>query len=102
MSSNLAFIKGKPLRHKFSSFTPWNNNSNGSKNSEYSIDWGFTENEYTVTDSFHFAEEVCKQDPNLYMANPDADSLFTNILLDETIGICLLTFQWTRQLTFVC
>ena len=22
-----------------------------------------TQNEYTVTDSFHFAEEICKQDP---------------------------------------
>ena len=24
-----------------------------------------TQNEYTVTNSFHFAEEICKQDPNL-------------------------------------
>ena len=43
-----------------------------------------TQNEYTVTDSFHFAEEICKQDPNLYMASLDVDSLFTNIPLDET------------------
>ena len=88
MSSNLAFIKGKPLWHKFPCFTSRNNDSKGSKNSEYSIDLGFTENEYTVTDSFHFAEEVCKQDPNLYMASLDVDSLFTNILQDETIDIC--------------
>ena len=48
-----------------------------------------TQNEYTVTDSFHFAEEICKQDPNLYMASLDVDSLFTNIPLDETIDISI-------------
>ena len=48
-----------------------------------------TQNEYTVTDSFHFAEEICKQDPNLYMASLHADSLFTNIPLDETIDISI-------------
>ena len=48
-----------------------------------------TQNEYTVTDSFHFAEEICKQDPNLYMASLDVDSLFTNIPLDEAIDICI-------------
>ena len=35
-----------------------------------------TQNEYTITDSFHFAEEICKQDPNLYMASLDVDSSF--------------------------
>ena len=41
------------------------------------------QNEYTVTDSsFHFAE-----DPNLYMASLDVDSLFINIPQDETICI---------------
>ena len=44
-----------------------------------------TENEYAVTGSFYFAEEICKQDPNLYTASLDADSLFTNIPLDKTI-----------------
>ena len=48
-----------------------------------------TENGYTVTDSFHFAEEICKQDPNLYMACLDVDSLFTNTPLEETIDICI-------------
>ena len=48
-----------------------------------------TQNEYTVTDCFHFAEEICKQDPNFYMASLDVDSLFTNIPLDETIDICI-------------
>ena len=46
-----------------------------------------TQNEYAITDSFHFAEEICKQDLNLFMANLDVDSLFNNIPLDETIDI---------------
>ena len=48
-----------------------------------------TQNEYSVTGSFHFAEEICKQDTNLYMASLDVDSLFTNIPLDKTINICI-------------
>ena len=48
-----------------------------------------TKHEHTVTDSFHFAEEICKQDPNLYMASLDVDSLFTNIPLNKTIDICI-------------
>ena len=43
-------------------------------------------NEYTAIDSFHFAEEICKQNSNLYMASQDVGSLFTNIPLDKTIG----------------
>ena len=48
-----------------------------------------TQNEYTFTYSFHFFEEICKQDPNLYMASLDVYSLFTNIPLDKTIDICI-------------
>ena len=33
-------------------------------------------NEYTVINLFHFAEEICQKDSNLYMANLDVDSLF--------------------------
>ena len=36
-----------------------------------------------------FAEEICKQNPNLCMDNLDANFLFTNIPLDETIGTCI-------------
>ena len=36
-----------------------------------------------------FAEEICKQNPNLCMDNLDANSLFTNIPLDETIDTCI-------------
>ena len=42
MSSNLAFIKDKSSLHKFSYFISRNSNSKGSKNSEYSIYFGFT------------------------------------------------------------
>ena len=48
-----------------------------------------TANEYTVIDSFHFAEEICQQGSNLHMVSLDVDSLFTNIPLDETIDICV-------------
>ena len=40
-----------------------------------------TKNEYTVKDSFQFAEEICEQDPALSMGSSDVDSLFTNIPL---------------------
>ena len=48
-----------------------------------------TKNEYTVKDSFQFAEEICEQDATLSMGSLDVDSLFTNIPLDETIDICV-------------
>ncbi|XP_057298506.1 uncharacterized protein LOC130629365 [Hydractinia symbiolongicarpus] len=47
-----------------------------------------TVNEYTVFNSFSFAEEISKQDSSLFMASLDVDSLFTNIPLQETIDIC--------------
>ena len=46
-------------------------------------------NEYTVVDSFHFADEICQQDSNLHMASLDVDSLFTNIPVEKTINICV-------------
>ena len=48
-----------------------------------------TKNEYTVKDSFQFAEEICEQDPTLTMGSLDVDSLVTNISLDETIDTCV-------------
>ena len=50
-----------------------------------------TTNEYTVIDSFHFPEEICEQDPNLYVASLNVDSLFINIPLDGTIVFVLTT-----------
>ena len=45
-------------------------------------------NEFTVKDSFHFAEEIIDQQHDLFMGSLDVDSLFTNIPLEETIEIC--------------
>ena len=47
-----------------------------------------TFNEFTVTDSFAFAEEIVHQDSKLSMVSLDVDSLLTNILLEDTINIC--------------
>ena len=48
-----------------------------------------TTNEFTVKNSFDFAEEVVNYDHNLYMASLDVESLFTNIPLEETIKNCV-------------
>ena len=48
----------------------------------------FITNEFTVKDSFHFAEEIVAQQPDFFMGSVDVESLFTNILLEETIEIC--------------
>ena len=50
-----------------------------------------TSNEYTVKDSFAFAEEIVEQDSEFLMGSLDVDSLFTNIPLEETIDICTYT-----------
>ena len=47
-----------------------------------------TTNEFTLKDSFHFAEEIVDQQHDLFMGSLDVDSLFTNITLEETIKIC--------------
>ena len=49
----------------------------------------YTINDYTLKDSFSFAEEIGKQDASLFMTSFDVDALFTNIPLDETISLCL-------------
>ena len=48
-----------------------------------------TVNNFVTKDSFTFAEDVRKQNPDYYMTSFDVDSLFTNIPLDETIDICI-------------
>ena len=51
----------------------------------------FTTNQYTILNSTEFSHKISSI-PNadqLYMASFDIDSLFTNIPLHETIGICL-------------
>ena len=49
-----------------------------------------THKEYSVKDSFSFADEISKFENvnGLMMASFDIQSLFTNIPLDETINIC--------------
>ena len=49
----------------------------------------FTSNNYTVKDSFDFAEDITQQSSKLFMASLDVDSLFTNVSLDGTIEICV-------------
>ena len=46
-----------------------------------------TPNELTVKDSFTFVDEILTQDSGLDMVNLNVDSLFTNIILNETIDI---------------
>ena len=41
-----------------------------------------TKNEFTVKDSFTFADESLTQDIDLCMASLDADALFTNMQFD--------------------
>ena len=48
-----------------------------------------TLNEYTIKDSFSFAEELLNYDSNLVMASFDVESLFTNIPLQETVDLCV-------------
>ena len=47
-----------------------------------------TTNMYTVKNSFEFAKEIADQDPGLFMANLDVESLFTNIPLEGTTSMC--------------
>ena len=45
--------------------------------------------EFTTEGSFSFAKEITTFDSSLHMANLDAESLFTNIPLNETINNCV-------------
>ena len=47
-----------------------------------------TKDDYTVKDTFTFAEDVRTQNSAFFMSSFDVDSLFTNIPLNETIEIC--------------
>ena len=61
-----------------------------------------TSNEYTVKDSFVFAEEIVEQDSQFFMGSLDVDSLFTNIPLEEAIDICAnLLFLATNKSYFI-
>ena len=47
-----------------------------------------TTNMYTVKNNFEFAKEIAEQDPGLFMASLDVESLFTDIPLEETRCVC--------------
>ena len=44
-----------------------------------------TTNNYTLNHMFKISRDILNQNPNLFMASLDVDSLFTNIHLDKTI-----------------
>ena len=48
-----------------------------------------TKNKYVSKDSSEFAKNFREQNPDLFMASFDIDSLFTNLPLEETIDICV-------------
>ena len=48
-----------------------------------------TTKDFTLKDTFEFSRDILNQNPNLFMASLDVDSLFTNIPLDETINIII-------------
>ena len=48
-----------------------------------------TKNYFVIKDSFSFVEDIKGQNSTYFMASFDVESLFTNIPLDETIGICV-------------
>ena len=48
-----------------------------------------TTSEFTVKDTFHFAEKIVDQQPDFIMGSSDVDSLFSNISLEENIKICM-------------
>ena len=47
-----------------------------------------TTNMYTVKNSFGFSKEIADQDPGLFMASLNVESLFTNLPLEETASVC--------------
>ena len=51
-----------------------------------------TNNEYTVKDSFAFAEEVVEQDSEFFIGSLDVDSLFTNTHLKRILTSALIRF----------
>ena len=57
-----------------------------------------TKNEFVLKDSFLFSSDIRDQNPDLFMASFDIDSLFTNLPLDETIELCVRkTFKRKRK-----
>ena len=49
----------------------------------------YSNNEYSLSDSFKFKQEILNQRANTFMSTMDIESLFTNLPLNETIDICV-------------
>ena len=60
-----------------------------------------TSNEYTIKDSFTFAEELQSFDSRLMMVSFDIESLFTNIPLKETIEQCVWKIHFKIGLVLI-
>ena len=56
-----------------------------------------TKNDFVITDSFSFSNDVKTQNVNHFMVSYDVDSLFTNIPLNETIDICIEKLYTRRR-----
>ena len=52
----------------------------------------FTSNNYRVKDSFDFANDITQQSSKLFMVSLDADSVSTNVPLDEASEIVLTNY----------
>ena len=49
----------------------------------------FTNNEYSLKDSFKLVNHITNQSSNCFIASLDVDSLCTNVPLDEDINFCI-------------
>ena len=57
---------------------------------------------YMLKDSFSFADHIKRTDSNnTFMASFDVKSLFTNVLLDEVLDICVDTLYRLKSWKFV-
>ena len=61
-----------------------------------------TTNEYTIKDSFTFAEELQSFDSKLVMPSFDIESLFTNIPLQGTIDLCVKIYLKIGLMLIIC
>ena len=55
---------------------------------------------YTVKNNSEFAKEIAEQDPRLFMASLDVESLFTNIPLEKTVSVCCDSLFWNDKIHF--
>ena len=61
-----------------------------------------TTNEYTIKNSFTFAEQLQSFDSKFVMDNFDIESLFTNIPLQEIIDFCVENLFKIGLMLIIC